>query len=628
MLKEIILKSGKAKLSVLLISLAVVASCTSYNKNTIVIPKGKQAAENFSQLPYFKTGTQTYQFSSTDPAEDQFNDFGHWLYDDENGNSVLADITGPGCIYRIWATGNNGDQDKIKIYIDGEESPFIDETFNRFCSVPPLRQNPQVGFGGDKYLAWWSYMPITFEKSCKIVREGYFRPFYSITYHTYTDAENVASITKEDDFTAIEHIWSHPEVDPKSAEGNVKYEHLVNLQPGQEEVVAQLDNAGYIASVKVVNISDDKNVRIKIFWDDEEMPSVNAPLKWFFGSVDNGGDLKALGVGKIDNTGYCYFPMPFWKNAKIVIENSSDALVDGLKVEIQYNPAIYEEEQCGYFHAFVNESDAPDKKYTCLQSNGRGHIVGMAKRLPKGGHACEADEVFYIDGRQYPDIYGTGEEDYNNNAWWNNSYNSYPTHGCIGNDCYYRIHYPDFIVYESSIDMEFETWQPYYITSIVWYYEKDMPSLALSDSIDVGNSASEEEHSYSIVNEMWSEKKRGAYPGKQIYFKEISDDGRAFNGCSRFKMSVDKENKGVRLRIRTENRGIQVANVYVDGELVTERPWVICKNKSEALWVDADFEIPEKYTAGKKEIQIKIENRPGSKNTWAEYNYKAFSYVR
>ena len=627
MQKKITLNAGIAKLTVFLY-IAVLASCTSNEEKAIVIPKGKQTAEEFSKLPYFKTGTQTYQFSSTDPAEDQFNDFGHWLYDDKNGNSVLADITGPGCIYRIWATGNNGDEDKIKIYIDGQEKPIVDETFNQFCNFPPLRQNPQVGYGGDKYLAWWSYMPITFEKSCKIVREGYFRPFYSITYHTYTDKGNVISTTNNEDYTTIERIWSHPESDPKDATGNVRYEYPVSIPSGQEKVISQLDNAGYIASIKTTNIPDNKNVRIKIFWDGEQKPSVDAPLKWFFGSVDNGGDLKALGVGSIDKAGYCYFPMPFWKSAKIVIENRSDTIVDNMNIEIQYNPTVYEEEQCGYFHAFANENDTPDKKYTCLKTNGRGHVVGMAKRMPKGGHACEGDEVFFIDGRSYPDIYGTGEEDYNNNAWWNNSYNSYPTHGCIGNDCYYRIHYPDFIIYENSLDMEFETWQNFYIASVVWYYEKDEPSLVLSDSIDIGNIDSEEKHSYNIVNELWSGKKTGIYPGKHIYHNEVSDDGRSLNGYSLFNVNIDKNNKGIRLRIRTENKDIQVANVYVNGELVTERPWMICKNRSDALWIDADFEIPEKYTAGKKSIQIKIENSPESTKEWTEYNYKVFSYFR
>src|SRR5690349_14720608 len=106
---------------------------------------GVTFAGNFAGLPYFKKGVQSYQFSSTDPKEDQFNDFGHWLYTERDSGAVLADIRGPGTIYRIWSTGNIGDTNRIKIYFDGETKPRIDETFNDFHDHKPLRDKPQVG---------------------------------------------------------------------------------------------------------------------------------------------------------------------------------------------------------------------------------------------------------------------------------------------------------------------------------------------------------------------------------------------------------------------------------------------------------------------------------------------------
>lgn len=615
----------------IIISLLIVCSVVStYSQNITNVSnsKGLQFAEQFSNLPYFKTGTQTYQFSSTDPAEDQFKDFGHWLYTDTDSSSVLADIDGPGCIYRIWSTGNNGDSDRIKVYIDGNKKASIDQTFNQFHNYPPLRQKPQVGSEGEgKYLAWWSYMPIPFEKSCKIVRQGNFRPFYNITYHTYTSPKNVKSWNGKEDYKRIEQMWNHPEKDAKSVEGNKIVASLVKLQSKQNKTILQQMGKGSIASIKIDNYLKDKGLRIKIYWDGETIPSVDAPVKWFFGSVDNGGDLKALGIGTVNSNGYCYFPMPFWKDAKIVIDNQSDVSTDSMKIEIQYNPKIYNETECGYFHAKANESDKPINKYTCLKTTGRGQVIGMAKRMPKGGHACEGDEIFYIDNRCYPDIYGTGEEDYNNNAWWTNSYNSYPTHGCIGNDCYYRIHYPDMIIYEQALDMEFEAWEPFYVASIVWYYQKDKPSLKLTDSLDIYNPASEKMHSYILTNETWSGNKKGVYPGKQIYTDSISDDGRAFIGYSQFNVNIDPANKGVRLRLRTDNGEIQVAKIWIDKIPVNERLWKVCKNKFLALWVDADFEIPEHYTGGKKSLQIKVEYSPESRKQWTEFDYKVFSYV-
>lgn len=587
--------------------------------------KGLAFVQDFTSLPYLKKGVQTYQYSSTDPKEDQFNDYFHWLHTAKDSNAVLADIKGPGTIYRIWSTGNVGDTNRLKIYIDGETKPSIDQTFNQFHNSKPLRDKPQVGSGaGDNYLAWWSYMPISFKKSIRIEREGNFRPFYNITYHTYTDTLDLQSWTGKEDYSKMEAMWNHPAQDPKPVRGNESKKFNIQLQPGESKTIYSNSGSGSIAALKISNYLPKKGLRIKMYWDGEAEPSVDAPLKWFFGSIDNGGDLHALGVGTVDNNGYCYFPMPFWKGAKMVLENGSDTVTANMNVEVVYNPKVYLQSASGYFHAKANEADKPGKKYKCLQTTGHGHVIGMAKRMPAGGHACEADEVFYIDNRKFPDIYGTGEEDYSNCAWWKNIYNSYPTHGYIGNDCYYRMHYPDMIVYEQALDMEFESWQNYYIASLVWYYENDEPGLILTDSIDLMNDASEKAHHYTVRGETWAGKKTGTYPGIRIYSDTLTDDGRSYNGAETFTVKLNDANNGARLRVRTDNRNFQSVKVFVDGREVKERPWSIVKNNFDAVWVDADFELPQSYTKSKKQIAVRLEPHP--EKSWTTFQYKVFSY--
>lgn len=602
--------------------------CYLVSAATAQLQRGLKMAEDLSNLPYFKTGTQTYQYSSTDPAEDQFNDFSHWLYSNADSNAVLADIKGPGTIYRIWSTGNIGDTNCIKMYIDGSNEPQIDETFNSFHNYKPLRDRPQVGSGaGDNYLAWWSYMPISFTKGIKIVREGNFRPFYNITYHTYSTAQNVNTWTGKENYAKLETMWNNPAADSKLSAGNIVKKIKQTIMPGKSATIFSYDGSGYIAALKINNYLSNKNFRIKIYWDNQTKAAVDAPVKWFFGSIDNGDDVKALGVGTEKNNGYCYFPMPFWKSARIELVNNSDTTTAEMNIEVAYNRKVYPEKWCGYFHATANEIDKPGKKYTCLKTTGRGHVIGMAKRMPAGGHACEADEIYYIDNRKFPDIYGTGEEDYANCAWWKNKYNTYPTHGCVNNDCYYRMHYPDVIVFEEALDMEFESWQNYYIASLVWYYQKDKPSLIKTDSLDILNEASEKKHQYKISGETWSGEKSGNYPGIRIYKDSLSDGGRSFSGHSEFQTTIDKNNKGVRLRVRTEHVNMQEVNVYVNGKKVTERPWQIMKNNFNALWVDADFEIPAKYTAWQSRVSIKLENVNPLKN-WTAYRYDVYSYIQ
>lgn len=617
----------KSKNSKILTGFLIFNFCFLLSLNAQQTDRGLQFAENFKNLPYFKTGIQTYQNSSTDPKEDQFNDYTHWLYTEKDSNAVLVDVKGAGTVYRIWSTGNVGDTNRTKIYIDGEKKPRIDETINSFHNDKPLRDKPQVGSGGDHYLAWWSYLPIAFSKSIKIVREGNFRPFYNISYHTYTDAKNVTSWTGNENVSKLKAMWNDVLKDPKPQTGNQTKNISIKLGAHESKTIFDYNGSGYIAGLKINNYLPDKRLKIKMYWDDNISAAVDAPLKWFFGSIDNGGDVKALGVGTINNNGYCYFPMPFWKNAKIVLENNSDTSTGDMKVEVVYNRNIYPANGCAYFYATANETDKPNGKYQCLKTTGRGHIIGMAKRMPKGGHACEGDEIYFIDGRRFPDIYGTGEEDYANNAWWQNSYNSYPTHGCIGNDCYYRMHYPDVLVFENAIDMEFESWQNYYISSLVWYYKKDKPSVVKTDSVDVMNDASEKQHGFVIKGETWKGGKTGIYPGIRIYKDTLSDDGRTFtNDCS-FKAAIDKNNKGIRIRVRTEHTNFQGVKVFVDGKEVTEKPWVISKNNYDALWVDSDFEVPSIYTKNKDKLEIKLVHLPQYKN-WTAYRYDIFSYTQ
>ena len=608
---------------ILLLALAgITATAPAQDKK-----KGLAFAQDFAGLPYLKRGTQALQFSSTDPNEDQFNDYSHWLYTDKDSSAVLADIKGPGTIYRIWSTGNSGDTNRIKIYIDGERKPRIDQTFNQFHNHKPLRDKPQVGSGaGDNYLAWWSYMPISFTKGIKIVREGNFRPFYNITYHAYASPDDVTSWTGRGDYSKMEGMWNHPEKDPKPTAGNVAINKKISLRPGESAKVFDINGRGYVAAIRIANYLPDKNLRIRMYWDGRKEPSVDAPLKWFFGSVDNGGDVHALGIGTVNNNGYCYFPMPYWKNARIEVVNNSGKSAPDMDISIEYNTKPYPQAGCGYFMAKANEVDKPQNKYTCLKTEGRGNVIGMAKRMPAGGHACEGDEIYYIDNRRFPDIYGTGEEDYANCAWWKNRYNSYPTHGCIGNDCYYRLHFPDVLTYEQAFDMEFESWEKYYTASLVWYYQKDKISLKATDSLDVMNKVSEQAHQFAISGEIWSGTKTGQYPGKRIYHYDLTDDGRRFERDCGFTASISPKNKGIRIRVRTDHANMQGVNVWVDGRLVTERPWVIIKNNYEAFWVDSDFDIPAKYTSGKKQVKIRLVRAETCK-PWAAYRYDLYSYL-
>jgi len=71
-----------------------------------------------------------------------------------------------------------------------------------------------------------------------------------------------------------------------------------------------------------------------------------------------------------------------------------------------------------------------------------------------------------------------------------------------------------------------------------------------------------------------------------------------------------------------------MARVTVDGKLVTERPWYSVdfeKTYRDIRWLDSDFEIPARFTKGKKKITIRIVYVSAENGTWDEYSYWIYS---
>jgi hypothetical protein len=254
--------------------------------------------------------------------------------------------------------------------------------------------------------------------------------------------------------------------------------------------------------------------------------------------------------------------------------------------------------------------------------------------------STENDEFTYIDGVLSPQIHGNGTEDDYCQGWNGWTYNK-PLWGALtyGYQNAYRIYLGERYVFYNHIKIQNEgrAVDPakMEVSQVVYYYKKadGLTGLLLTDSVDVGNQASEQAHSYSISKQTWTGTTSDHYDGymDDINYYARTDDGRAFNGYSQFKVKINPNNRGVKLRKRlnTGLNGRQRANVYVDSILI-DRPWQITTASNQSgmqCWRDDDFEIPDSLTNGKDSITIKIEYvaspQYGSIN---EYFYWVMSY--
>jgi hypothetical protein len=177
-----------------------------------------------------------------------------------------------------------------------------------------------------------------------------------------------------------------------------------------------------------------KKIVLRIYWDEEKTPSVEAPIGDFFG-LGNGEyflyQSKPLAVGA-DKALNAFFPMPFQKHARITVTNEGAEKIDSLYWNIDwraYRSALPTETL--YFHAQYRQAkpnvavrDAKlnldgKNNYLWMEATGRGHFVGvtMSVRENADGWWGEGDDMFFIDGEKLPSINGTGTEDYFLGAW-------------------------------------------------------------------------------------------------------------------------------------------------------------------------------------------------------------------
>jgi len=168
-----------------------------------------------------------------------------------------------------------------------------------------------------------------------------------------------------------------------------------------------------------------RDIVLRIYWDDEENPSVESPLGDFFCcGFGLGYNVNSLPFVTNPTRGFnCFFPMPFKKKARITIENQCDEDVPAFFYQIDYCLQDIWTEQVGYFHSQWRRQRITEKgcDYVILDGvKGKGHYVGtyLALTTLERYWYGEGEVKFYIDGDQdYPTICGTGLEDYFGGAW-------------------------------------------------------------------------------------------------------------------------------------------------------------------------------------------------------------------
>jgi hypothetical protein len=624
---------------------------------------GLERMERFDLLPHLLGGTSVRQVSSHDRSggnDDGFNGTYSYLYIDDNGEYVLFDEIGAGCLYRFWVTYRTVDDPdyysyRIRFYFDNETTPRLDMNVQDFFDDEgaPL-EFPLVGYFDRSSNGCYCYLPFPYQERLKITLSG-MPLFYNMTYHRFDSADGVVSWTGDEDQTSVMAQWDAVGSDPKVTISNLVVSGDAPVDSGETGVLFCVTGEGAVQSIKLdpspASTNTLSNVWLQMNWDGGA-PEVNVPLGDFFGSGKYEINMASLPIGmKTSGDWYCYFPMPYWNSAEIRLVNNGTEALTAVPFEVQYTTNAYDQSLAGYFHARFNEEtfEKDGRDFNFIEECGRGHVVGLSLFMHgtgTGGYRntgyLEGDERVYVDGALSPCVQGTGNEDYFNAGWYfNRGIFCRPVHGCPWEDHMntnrpnftqaYRFHLGDTIPFNSSVEFGIEHGpqndEPGTYSSVTYYYKRAGSSsgLELVADLDLGDSWSESIYGYSHATGFQSVSNCWSYEGDDDDLL-ISDAGYSFSGAiSEFTIPLP-ECEGLVLRRRTDQGvGDQKAYVFIDDSLAGT--WYEADHNFESVtqrWLDSEFLVPAHFVAGKDSVRVGILPLSSS-NDWNEYRYWVFA---
>lgn len=493
------------------------ANFISAQKIESTIVKELEHLGNIGLLPHYRLDSEVAMLSSYDPTGGNDDGFsGKYSYIRKEGENrlVIADLKGPGVIQRIWTPIPT--EDTVAFYFDGEKAPRIKMKFEdlfmakKFPFVAPLVGNEVGGY--------YNYVPIPYEKSCKIVYIGDGLRFHQIQYRSYKGKVKAKSFSMdwtEEEKTALNKVskaWYqiHAYLPALKAKENIKViKKKVSIRPGETLPLAEINTGGRILAMTFGNATqlEGKNTDLVLRskWDGESAYAINAPIASLFGYAFGKRSMQSMLMGTNIDTNYCYLPMPFDKKAVFELtylkREGKPQLVIDFEASIYYTNEKRQPKKEGKLYA-VWQRENPQKNvpYTILKQKGKGHHVGtilFCQSEEKGDvwfptGFFEGDDVTTIDGEMR--MHGTGSEDYFNGGWygvpnrWDDAF-SLPLHGCLNysvplaRTAAYRFYMGDKVNFAENYELTIEhdatnnQWAVDY-GSVAFYYGDSAPTLA------------------------------------------------------------------------------------------------------------------------------------------------------
>ena len=211
-----------------------------------------------------------------------------------------------------------------------------------------------------------------------------------------------------------------------------------------------------------------RGLTIRIHWEDQPHPAIEAPVGDFFGFAHGHSPPYSSVFHSVGEKGAlnCWIPMPFEKRARITVTNEMP-IPALLFYQVDYTQGDQLRPGFGRLHAHFRRElrTSVRRDFEVVPSRlGRGRYLGavFGVRPLAPSWWGEGEFKVYLDGdREFPTLVGTGSEDYVGLAWCVQQ-TPFPYHGAslvmksdvpnmAGPVSMYRWHVADPIYWKSSI---------------------------------------------------------------------------------------------------------------------------------------------------------------------------------
>jgi len=389
---------------------------------------------------------------------------------------IVLDVAGSGSVRHIWSTWSAPGPTsaaahtphgriRLQFFFDGATTPAIEGSLEELCRAAEHTGTRYVPMPAFVYKGAYNfYLPVWFARGLRIEVEA---------------IEDVEEFYTQIDYRLSPADAAQPPLVSQRIGGDLVLQYR-GESASATPVIQQEGQFAISGSTEVLltgpGILRELSFRgdlpsdawLQIYWDDDPNPSVDAPLGYLFAdfvnaAIESSADKKTI-----------YFPMPFQRTARIVLQiNEGASAFEGIEYASEAHALP---DSVAYFHAVYKSSlkTTGYEQFPVRRVRGEGLFVGV--NLFDTGHNHGGGDSALIDAasREPRVLHGICGEDYFSFAWHETGAMTHLT-GAPVHARRYRLHLENPYPFRESFQFLFGVFAGVEPKAVAFWYQKREP---------------------------------------------------------------------------------------------------------------------------------------------------------